>query len=95
MTQVIKYKETRFERGVRLAQTGHNIRKIPKVLGSQLWKVESERVKDKWYDVVLFQDGNVFCSCEDSMYSGEVCKHVFSVIASETLGEIKKEVIEE
>lgn len=78
--QQVKHKESRFEKGVRLAQEGH-VRKIPKVLGSQLYKVRSETKKELVYDVVVFSDNNVFCSCPDNMFSGEICKHQWAAYA--------------
>ena len=78
---------TRFEKGLAIAQTEGSVRKIPKVLGSQLYKVRSQTKKDTWYDVVVFSDGNMFCNCPDSLLhsGGEVCKHCWAAMCQDVI----------
>lgn len=90
MNQVIqKHKESRYERGVQLAASGKvkRIDKVSSMQDSQLWMVESERTKGRFYEVVLMDDGNILCGCDDYIYNhgeGGVCKHIYSVICKET-----------
>jgi uncharacterized Zn finger protein len=73
--------KSRYGRGWMLAATAQ-IRKIPKTTKVQLWKVQSERIRDKYYSVIEKDDG-LFCDCPDFEQRGEICKHVYAVILRE------------
>jgi hypothetical protein len=75
--------KSRYGRGWMLAATAH-IRKLPKVTKAQLWKVESERFKGLYYNVIEKSDGDMTCDCPDFENRGEVCKHIYCVVIWET-----------
>ena len=75
--------QSRYGRGWLIAATSH-IRKIPKTTGAQLWKVESERFKDLYYNVLEKSDGTVTCDCPDFEHRQETCKHIYACIIWET-----------
>jgi SWIM zinc finger len=75
--------KSRYGRGWILAATAH-IRKIPRTTKAQLWKIESERFKDQYYNVVEKADGGMTCDCPDFEHTQQPCKHIFCVIIWET-----------
>lgn len=76
--------KSRYGRGWVLAATAH-IRKVsPSTTKAQLWKVQSERLPDTYYSVVLKSDGTMMCDCPDYEHRQENCKHIYAVIIYET-----------
>lgn len=75
----------RYGRGWVLAASAH-IRKVsPRTTQAQLWKVQSERLKDTYYNVILKSDGELMCDCPDYEHrQPELCKHIWAVIILET-----------
>lgn len=75
--------KTRYERGMLMAATAR-IRKIrPRTTKAQLWKVESERTKGVYYNVIEKSNGDVTCDCPDFLHREETCKHIYAVIIRE------------
>jgi predicted nucleic acid-binding Zn finger protein len=83
MTQELK-KETRLERGARIALYG----KIIKVRGQDAWFVFSETQAGKHYTVT--EDGT--CDCSDFVNRGVTCKHFWAVVAKDGVQRVRKEV---
>ncbi|MGI0044757.1 MAG: SWIM zinc finger family protein, partial [Nitrososphaeraceae archaeon] len=81
----MEYKtRSRFGRGWVLAASTR-IRKVtPRTTKAQLWKVESETVKGKYYSVVEKSDGFI-CDCLDFEHRQEMCKHCYAVMIYEAV----------
>lgn len=55
---------------------------IKKIKGKNIYKVESETTKGKFYEVDLSEPGKPFCSCPAfayQRYRKGVCKHIIAV----------------
>lgn len=77
-------KSSRYGRGWVLAATAH-IRKLPRTTRAQLWKVESQSVSGKYYNVILKSTDEITCDCADfENRQPELCKHIYAVIIKET-----------
>ena len=74
--------KSRYGRGWVLAATAH-IRKLPKTTQAQLWKIESQSVPGKYYNVIEKSNGDITCDCPDYDNRQDTCKHIFAVIIRE------------
>lgn len=68
---------TRYQRAQAIAFSGI----VRKVVGSVLWKVESQAKPGFFYNVIERPDG-LTCDCPDFEIRQEVCKHCWAVIIS-------------
>lgn len=80
----------RAEKGFALArQTPNAVRKIPKLTPNmwQIWKVQSQSVRDTIYTVVEKSNGEVECDCPDFANRKDLilCKHVWACLYAEVL----------
>lgn len=78
---LVSQEKTRYECGVALAAS-IEILKMPKITNNQHWLLESESQADKFYDIVVTEEGTT-CNCPDYELRNVVCKHCFAVIVKE------------
>jgi uncharacterized Zn finger protein len=81
---ISKMSNTRFGRGWVLAATSRIRRIEPRTTAAQLWKVESESTPNTFYDVLQKSDGETTCTCPDFEIRGQICKHIYAVVISES-----------
>jgi hypothetical protein len=79
MNQIEIQEEKRFAKAKHIADLGHIHRFKGK---SNRWLVKSESDKHRYYMVTVntTAEGDFeYCSCPDSEYRGNVCKHILSI----------------
>lgn len=80
-----KISRSRYERGLQIAAEECKVRHIE---GTVLWKVQSQTVHGKEYNVVVTPTG-IQCDCPDYLSREQICKHCYAVIIRETGGVTK------
>ena len=78
ITSKFSTKSTRYELGMGMVLAATT--RIAKV---SVWRVESERHKGRFYNVVGTEEG-LRCDFPDSQNRGEVCKHEYAIMIRET-----------
>lgn len=79
----------RESKGKELAQAKDCVKRI----NEKFYKVKSQAGNNKEYDVIFQENEDWYCSCPDSIYRKQKCKHIFAVEFSIKLREhVKQEI---